>query len=214
MATGLWGDFQGHGGTGDHLILLPRDKGFRKSWNLTTVCTTAVDTRYLGVYDHGTIFEEQGLLGRGRERTVRSWSSREASGVSNNVNVTHSRQATRRIWGLQYSQPHLTSGKMMEQILLETVSKHTKKGEVTGSSEHGFRKGKSSLTSLLWWGDGWGRSRGWFLSWLQLDFYHPHRQADEVQTNGWCFYILIVSLGKYEQVETLGYFDSIKNVHV
>lgn len=32
-------------------------------------------------------------------------------------------------------------GKVMEQIILETISKHIKGKEVTGSNHYGFRKG-------------------------------------------------------------------------
>ena len=40
-------------------------------------------------------------------------------------------------------------GKGMEQIILETISKHIKDKKVTGNSEHGFMKGKSCLTDLI-----------------------------------------------------------------
>lgn len=32
-------------------------------------------------------------------------------------------------------------GKVMEQIILETISKHVKGNEVTGSSQHGLGRG-------------------------------------------------------------------------
>jgi len=38
---------------------------------------------------------------------------------------------------------------VMYQILLEAISKHMKWKMVTGSSEHGFTKGKTCLTNLI-----------------------------------------------------------------
>ena len=41
------------------------------------------------------------------------------------------------------------SGKVMEQLILETISTHVKDKKVTGSSQHGFTKGKSCLPNLI-----------------------------------------------------------------
>lgn len=43
----------------------------------------------------------------------------------------------------------LTPGKMVEQLILKTISRHSRNEQIISSSQHGFNKGKSCLTSFI-----------------------------------------------------------------
>ena len=45
-------------------------------------------------------------------------------------------------------------GKVIEQLVLDAISKQLEEKKITGNSQHGFTKGKSSLTNLVAFYDG------------------------------------------------------------
>lgn len=55
----------------------------------------------------------------------------------------------RRVWGSTDKETLLVHVKVIEQVILEGISRYTKDKNMTGSSEHEFRHGKSCFTHLI-----------------------------------------------------------------
>lgn len=54
-----------------------------------------------------------------------------------------------RFGELQANQLDFNPGKVLKQLILKTISRHTKNKKVTASSQHGFMKGKLHLINLV-----------------------------------------------------------------
>jgi len=86
----------------------------------------------------------------------RSWRTREVCKDWRKAKVTSVFKKGKKEDPGNYRPVSLTSipGKVTEHLILDTIIKHVEKKKVIRSSQHGFTKGKSCLTSLIAFYDG------------------------------------------------------------
>ncbi|XP_056197830.1 uncharacterized protein LOC130150685 isoform X1 [Falco biarmicus] len=88
--------------------------------------------------------------------TWRSWRIGEVPEDRRKANVTVVFKNGQKEDAGNYKLVSITSipGKVVEQLILEDISKHVEEKKVIRSSQHGFTKGKSCLTNLIAFYDG------------------------------------------------------------
>jgi len=81
----------------------------------------------------------------------RSWRTGEVPGDRRKANVTPIFKKGKKEDLGYYRLVSLTSvpGKMTEQLILEVIIKHVEEKQIIRNNQHGFTKGKSSLTNLI-----------------------------------------------------------------
>ncbi|GAB0206736.1 mitochondrial enolase superfamily member 1 [Grus japonensis] len=86
----------------------------------------------------------------------RSWRTGEVPEDGRKANVTLVFEKAKKEDSGNYRPVSLTSipGKVIEQLILDVISKHVEEKKVIRSGQHGFTKGKSCLTNMIAFYDG------------------------------------------------------------